>query len=109
MTMKTENPKFEKGLILLCTRCKPRLAKRNIDGHEFEALKSELKTRWKKSAHWGKIRACETTCLGHCPAGESTIYIHKRSTNMDLCISVGSEISQKEIIDSIERILEFEN
>ena len=109
MTMKTENPKFEKGLILLCTRCKPRLAKRNIDGHEFEALKSELKTRWKKSAHWGKIRACETTCLGHCPAGASTIYVHKRSTNTDLCISAGSEMSQQEIIDSIERILEFEN
>ena len=109
MTMKTENPKFEKGLVLLCTRCKPRLAKRNIDCYEFETLKSELKTKWKKSGHWGKIRACETTCLGHCPAAGSTIYIYKRSTNTDLCISIESEMDQQEIIDSIESIFEFEN
>ena len=36
MTMKTEKPKFEKGLILLCNKCKPRLAKRNLDAQQFE-------------------------------------------------------------------------
>ena len=108
MTMKTEKPKFEKGLILLCNKCKPRLAKRNLDAQPFDELKSELKMRFKKAGFWGKIRACETSCLGHCPLDASTIFIQNRSTVKDLCISVTSEINQQEIIDSIERFLALE-
>tara|TARA_Y100000589_G_scaffold322808_2_gene356374 strand:+ start:622 stop:948 length:327 start_codon:yes stop_codon:yes gene_type:complete len=106
--MNIEKPKFNKGLVLICNRCKPRLEKRNKASQDFEALRIKLKTRWKKIKLWGKLRACETSCLGQCPVNASAIFVQNRSDGSDYCLSIPLTSTEEEIIESIEKFLDIE-
>tara|TARA_Y100000589_G_scaffold318055_1_gene344946 strand:+ start:1938 stop:2264 length:327 start_codon:yes stop_codon:yes gene_type:complete len=105
--MKTETPKFNKGLVLLCNRCKARVAKRDLVGQDFGELRVKLKAQWKKNKLWGQVRACETGCLGHCPLGASAIFVQNRTNLSDHCLAIPTTATEEEIIESIESFLDI--
>lgn len=100
--MKTDKPKFDSGLILLCIRCKDRLAKRNIEAQDLSDTRAFIKSKLKESRLWGTIRACETSCLGNCPAKGSTIFVQNQTSHQQTCILAEPESGNEDILRSIE-------
>lgn len=107
--MISEKPKFNSGLVILCTRCKPRLAKRQIEAQDFTSLRVLLKAKFKESGIWGSVRACESTCLGHCPAQASTLFIQNQKTNAQVCLIVPPQASDEDILKKVKNHLHLED
>lgn len=100
--MKTEKPKFNSGLILLCTRCKDRLAKRNIEAQDFSITRAFIKSKLKENRIWGAVRACETTCLGNCPVEGSTAFIQNQANQQQVCVVIEPKSSNEDVLQIIE-------
>ncbi|QSJ14450.1 (2Fe-2S) ferredoxin domain-containing protein [Nostoc sp. UHCC 0702] len=76
----TVSPRWESGLVLVCSQC---TTERSLSGsHQpsrgataSEDLQNWLKSRLKSEGLWGEFRVVSTSCLGVCPKGRVAVVL----------------------------------
>ncbi|MBN3927543.1 (2Fe-2S) ferredoxin domain-containing protein [Nostoc sp. NMS4] len=67
----TLSPRWESGLVLVCSQC----ANEQLGSTASEDLENWLKSRLKFEGLWGEFRVVSTSCLGICPKSGITVVI----------------------------------
>ncbi|MEH2081708.1 MAG: (2Fe-2S) ferredoxin domain-containing protein [Nostoc sp.] len=67
----TVSPRWESGLVLVCSQC----ANERSGSTASEDLENWLKSRLKFEGLWGEFRVVSTSCLGVCPRMGITVVI----------------------------------
>ncbi|WP_375473872.1 hypothetical protein [uncultured Nostoc sp.] len=67
----TVSPRWESGLVLVCSQC----ANEQSGSTASEDLENWLKSRLKFEGLWGEFRVVSTSCLGVCPRMGITVVI----------------------------------
>lgn len=91
----TVSPRWESGLVLVCSQCKPERSP-----SASEDLHNWLKSRLKIDGLWGKFRVVSTSCLGVCPKGRVAVVLgsHAGGDNCQ-CLIVDAQ-SDRELLYS---------
>ncbi|MEH2365821.1 (2Fe-2S) ferredoxin domain-containing protein [Nostoc sp.] len=92
----TVSPRWESGLVLVCSQC----ANEQLGSTASEDLENWLKSRLKFEGLWGDFRVVSTSCLGVCPRmGITVVLVSNESHGNSPCLIVNPR-SDRELLYS---------
>ncbi|MFN6530699.1 (2Fe-2S) ferredoxin domain-containing protein [Nostoc sp. ChiSLP03a] len=92
----TVSPRWESGLVLVCSQC----ANERLGSTASEDLENWLKSRLKFEGLWGDFRVVSTSCLGVCPRmGITVVIVSNGSHGNSPCLIVNPQ-SDRELLYS---------
>ncbi|MEH2329364.1 (2Fe-2S) ferredoxin domain-containing protein [Nostoc sp.] len=92
----TVSPRWESGLVLVCSQC----ANEQSGSTASEDLENWLKSRLKFEGLWGDFRVVSTSCLGVCPRmGITVVLVSNGSYGNSPCLIVNPR-SDRELLYS---------
>jgi hypothetical protein len=92
----TVSPRWESGLVLVCSQC----ANEQLGSTASEDLENWLKSRLKFEGLWGDFRVVSTSCLGVCPRmGITVVIVSNGSHGNSPCLIVNPR-SDRELLYS---------
>ncbi|WP_414513377.1 hypothetical protein [Nostoc sp. PCC 9305] len=92
----TVSPRWESGLVLVCSQC----ANEQLGSTASEDLENCLKSRLKFEGLWGDFRVVSTSCLGVCPQmGITVVIVSNGSHGNSPCLIVNPR-SDRELLYS---------
>ncbi|MEH2175515.1 (2Fe-2S) ferredoxin domain-containing protein [Nostoc sp.] len=92
----TVSPRWESGLVLVCSQC----ANERLGSTASEDLENWLKSRLKFEGLWGDFRVVSTSCLGVCPRmGITVVIVGNGSHGNSPCLIVNPR-SDRELLYS---------
>ncbi|MEH2207505.1 MAG: (2Fe-2S) ferredoxin domain-containing protein [Nostoc sp.] len=92
----TVSPRWESGLVLVCSQC----ANERLGSTTSEDLENWLKSRLKFEGLWGDFRVVSTSCLGVCPRmGITVVIVSNGSHGNSPCLIVNPQ-SDRELLYS---------
>ncbi|MDZ7969189.1 MAG: (2Fe-2S) ferredoxin domain-containing protein [Nostoc sp. DedSLP03] len=95
-SISTVSPRWESGLVLVCSQC----ANERLGSTASEDLENWLKSRLKFEGLWGDFRVVSTSCLGVCPRmGITVVIVSNGSYGNSPCLIVNSP-SDRELLYS---------
>ncbi|MDZ8140025.1 MAG: (2Fe-2S) ferredoxin domain-containing protein [Nostoc sp. DedQUE04] len=95
-SISTVSPRWESGLVLVCSQC----ANERLGSTASEDLENWLKSRLKFEGLWGDIRVVSTSCLGVCPRmGITVVIVSNGSHGNSPCLIVNPQ-SDRELLYS---------
>ncbi|MBN3887639.1 MAG: (2Fe-2S) ferredoxin domain-containing protein [Nostoc sp. JL31] len=90
----TVSPRWESGLVLVCSQC----ANERLGSTASEDLENWLKSRLKFEGLWGDFRVVSTSCLGVCPRmGITVVIVSNGSHGNSPCLIVNPR-SDRELL-----------
>ncbi|MEH1959670.1 MAG: (2Fe-2S) ferredoxin domain-containing protein [Nostoc sp.] len=90
------SPRWESGLLLVCSQC----ANEQSGSTASEDLENWLKSRLKFEGLWGEFRVVSTSCLGVCPRmGVTVVFVSNKSGGNSPCLIVNPQ-SDRELLYS---------
>lgn len=90
----TVSPRWESGLVLVCSQC----ANEQLGSTASEDLENWLKSRLKFEGLWGDFRVVSTSCLGVCPRmGITVVIVSNGSHGNSPCLIVNPR-SDRELL-----------
>ncbi|MDZ8035199.1 (2Fe-2S) ferredoxin domain-containing protein [Nostoc sp. DedSLP04] len=95
-SISTVSPRWESGLVLVCSQC----ANERLGSTASEDLENWLKSRLKFEGLWGDFRVVSTSCLGVCPRmGITVVIVSNGSHGNSPCLIVNPQ-SDRELLYS---------
>ncbi|MDZ8065976.1 MAG: (2Fe-2S) ferredoxin domain-containing protein [Nostoc sp. DedQUE08] len=95
-SISTVSPRWESGLVLVCSQC----ANERLGSTASEDLENWLKSRLKFEGLWGDFRVVSTSCLGVCPRmGITVVIVSNGSNGNSPCLIINSP-SDRELLYS---------
>ncbi|MFN6475441.1 (2Fe-2S) ferredoxin domain-containing protein [Nostoc sp. DedQUE07] len=95
-SISTVSPRWESGLVLVCSQC----ANERLGSTASEDLENWLKSRLKFEGLWGDFRVVSTSCLGVCPRmGITVVIVSNGSHGNSPCLIINSP-SDRELLYS---------
>ncbi|MEH2180238.1 (2Fe-2S) ferredoxin domain-containing protein [Nostoc sp.] len=92
----TVSPRWESGLVLVCSQC----ANEQSGSTASEDLENWLKSRLKFEGLWGEFRVVSTSCLGVCPRmGITVVIVSNGNHGNSPCLIVNPQ-SDRELLYS---------
>ncbi|MEH2128954.1 (2Fe-2S) ferredoxin domain-containing protein [Nostoc sp.] len=92
----TVSPRWESGLVLVCSQC----ANEQSGSTASEDLENWLKSRLKFEGLWGEFRVVSSSCLGVCPRmGITVVIVSNGSHGNSPCLIVNAR-SDRELLYS---------
>lgn len=92
----TVSPRWESGLVLVCSQC----ANERSGSTASEDLENWLKSRLKFEGLWGEFRVVSSSCLGVCPrTGITVVLVSNGSYGNSPCLIVNPR-SARELLYS---------
>jgi hypothetical protein len=92
----TVSPRWESGLVLVCSQC----ANEQLGSTASEDLENWLKSRLKIEGLWGDFRVVSTSCLGVCPRMGITVVIVSNGSNGNSPCLIVNPRSDRELLYS---------
>ncbi|MDZ7954854.1 (2Fe-2S) ferredoxin domain-containing protein [Nostoc sp. DedQUE09] len=92
----TVSPRWESGLVLVCSQC----ANEQLSSTAFEDLENWLKSRLKFEGLWGDFRVVSTSCLGVCPQMSITVVIVSHGSHGNSPCLIVNPRSDRELLYS---------
>jgi hypothetical protein len=92
----TVSPRWESGLVLVCSQC----ANEQLGSTASEDLENWLKSRLKFEGLWGDFRVVSTSCLGVCPRMGITVVIVSNGSNGNSPCLIVNPRSDRELLYS---------